>query len=43
MSTIGEIKELAKRLQLFNLARGDIDLSGASKANLAFLQKILEQ
>lgn len=43
MSTIGEIKEVAKRLQLFNLARGDIDLSGASKANLAFLQKILEQ
>ena len=43
MSTIGEIKEVAKRLQLFNLARGDIDLSGASKANLAFVQKVLEQ
>lgn len=41
MSTIGEIKELAKRLQLFNLARGDIDLSGASKGNLDFLHKIL--
>ena len=43
MSNIGDIKELARRLQLFNLARGDIDLSGASKANLDFLQKILTQ
>ena len=43
MSSIGEIRELAKRLQLFNLARGDIDLSGSSKANLAYLQSIFEQ
>ena len=43
MSSIGEIRELAKRLQLFNLVRGDIDLSGSSKANLAYLQSIFEQ
>ena len=43
MSNIGEIKEVAKRLQLFNLARGDIDLSGASKGNLDFLYRILAQ
>ena len=43
MSNIGEIKGLAKRLQLYHLFRGEIDLSGASKANLDFLQKILEQ
>lgn len=43
MSNIGEIKELAKRLQLYNIARGDIDLSHASKGNLDFLKSIFEQ
>ena len=43
MSNLGELKELAKRLQLFHLARGDIDLSKASKENLDFLQKIMKQ
>lgn len=43
MSSIGEIMKMAKRLQLFNLARGDIDLSGASKAELNFLHQVLAQ
>ncbi len=43
MSTIGEIREVAKRLQLYNIARGDIDLSKESETNLRFLKKVLEQ
>ena len=43
MSHIGEIKEFAKRLQLYNLARGDIDLSTGTKSNVAYLHSILAQ
>lgn len=43
MSTVGEIKALAKKLHLFNIARGDIDLTNASKGNIDFLKKVLQQ
>ena len=35
--------ELARCLQLYNIARGDIDLSGASEKNLSFIKSIFEQ
>ena len=43
MSNAQDIRELARKLQLYNLARGDIDLSGGTPANLAYLKSILQQ
>ncbi len=42
MSVAAEIRELARRLQLYNLARGDIALDG-SAANLNYLKSVMQQ
>ena len=43
MSNAQDIRELARKLQLYNLARGDIDLSGGTPANINYLKSILQQ
>lgn len=43
MSDIKDIQELASKLSLYHLARGEIDLSEEKKANVAFLRRILAE
>ena len=43
MSTVGEIKALAKKLHLYNIARGDVDIMNATQRNLDFLKSVLQQ
>lgn len=43
MANIHDIQEVAHRLNLYNISRGDIDLSGESKGNLDFLYRILHE
>ncbi len=41
MANISDIYELAKKLNLWNIARGDVDLTDRSLSNLEFLEKVL--
>ena len=41
MTSITEIQELARKLNLQNIAKGVIDLSHYKESNLAYLKEIL--
>jgi hypothetical protein len=43
MADITEIRELAKKLNLWNIARGYIDLNDEKLSNLDYLQMILQK
>ena len=43
MADITEIRELAKKLDLWNIARGYIDLNDEKLSNLDYLQMILQK
>lgn len=43
MADITEIRELAKKLNLWNIARGYIDLNDEKLSNLDYLQMILHK
>lgn len=43
MTSISEIQALAAALNLQNIAKGEIDLTGDREANLAYLKRILER
>lgn len=43
MAIINDIYELAKKLNLWNIARGDVDLTDRSLSNLEFLEKVLSE
>ena len=43
MANITEIRELARKLNLWNIARGHIDLNDEKLSNLDYLQMILQK
>ena len=43
MTSITEIQELARTLNLQNIAKGIIDLSHDKESNLAYLKEILQK
>lgn len=43
MSEIKEVQELAYKLNLYHLAKGEIDLTIEKPSNIKFLKRILEE